>query len=52
MCVLSKFESKRSKSLDFTVYSIFKDFGKKNFILRAMLHTKMAINFERNHIKA
>ena len=32
---MSKFESKRSKSLDYIAYSGFKDFDQKNFILRA-----------------
>ena len=32
-------------------YSVFKDFEKKNFILHATLHPKMAINFERNHLE-
>ena len=49
MSVMSKFESKRSKSLDFIVYSVFKDFDQKNSILRAIPHPKMAIDFERNH---
>ena len=33
-------------------YSVFKDFYKKNIILRATLYPQMAINFERNHLKA
>ena len=33
-------------------YSDFKDFDKKNFILRAMLHPKIAINFESNNLEA
>ena len=37
---------------DFMAYSVFKDFDKKNFILRATLHPKMPINFERNHLEA
>ena len=52
MGVTLKFELKQRKSLDFIAYSVFKDFDKKNFILRATLHPKMAINFERNYLKA
>ena len=52
MGVLSKFESKQSKSLDVLAYSVFRDFDQKNFILLATLHPKMAINFEANHPKA
>ena len=49
--VVSKFESKRSKSLDFIGYSVFKEFDKKNFIHRATLHPKMAIEFAKlSHI--
>ena len=33
-------------------YSVLKDFDKKNFILRATLHPKMAIDFESNHLEA
>ena len=43
---------KQSKSLDFMAYFVFKDFDKNNFILRATLHPKMAIKFERNHLEA
>ena len=49
---MSKFESKWSKSFDFITYPIFKDFDKKIVILRATLHPKMAMNFERNHLEA
>ena len=52
MCVVSKFKSKQSKSLDFIAYSVFKDFDQKNSILRATFHPKMAIDFERNHLHA
>ena len=52
MSVMSKFESKRSKSLDFIAYSVFKDFDQKNSILRATVHPKMPIDFERNHLHA
>ena len=47
MSLMSKFESKRSKSLDFIAYSVFKDFNKKIFIPRATFHPKMVIYFER-----
>ena len=51
MDVVSKFELKRSKSLDFIAYSVLKDFDQKNSILRATLHPKMAIDFERNYLE-
>ena len=47
---VSKFESKRSKSLDSIAYSVFKDFDQKNYIFRATLHSKMAIDFEPHHV--
>ena len=46
-----KFESKRSKSLDFRAYFVFKDLTKK-IILCATPHPKMAINLERNRLQA
>ena len=52
MGAVSKFESKRTKSLDFIEYSVLKDFDQKNFILHARLHPKMAINFESKHVQA
>ena len=52
MGIVSKFESKRSKSFDFTAYSVFEDFDKENLILPATLDPKMAINFEHNHLEA
>ena len=52
MSVISKLESKRSKSLDCIAYSVFKDFDQKNYILRATLHPKMNIKFERKHLEA
>ena len=52
MGIVSKCESKQSKSFAFITYSVFKDFDQKIFILLATLHLKMAINFERNHLKA
>ena len=52
MGVVSKFEYKRSKFLDFIAYSVFKDFEQKKFVLRATIHPKMIINFERNHVQA
>ena len=50
--VVSKFEWKRSKSLDFIANSVFKDFEKKNLFFCATLHLKTATNFERNHPEA
>ena len=51
MGVVSKFESKQVKSLDFIAYSFFKYFDHKIFILRATLHPKVAINFECSHLE-
>ena len=52
MGVVSKFESKGSKLLDFIAYSVFKDFDQKIFIRCVMLHPKIDINFERNYLGA
>ena len=49
MSVMSKFESKRSKTLDFIAYSIFKGFDQKSLIIRATFLPRMAINFKRNY---
>ena len=52
MSIVSNFEAKGSKSLDFIASSVFKNSDQKNFIPRATLHPKMAINFERNYPQA
>ena len=52
MVIVSKFESKGSKSLDFLAYSVFKDFDQRNFMLLATLHPKMAIDFGCKHLES
>ena len=51
MGVVLKFEAKRSISFDFIAYSVIKDFEQKICILCATPHPKIAMNFERNHLK-